>query len=403
MWETFATALLIFLQEWGETAIFVIFLLEESGVSLPLPGDLALIWAGYHVASGQSLFVVVLLVVELATLIGASTLYWLGLRGGRPLIVRYGRFLHIDESRLSRVEQWVGRRAPVAIFLGRIVPGCRVVTPLVSGVLHVPYRVFLPALAVGTLVNSSFWMGIGFYLGPGVIAALHGLELTAQMLISMVLLAALVLLTWQLRRTVLPSRRAAAFQAGRGRKIEAAVLAGLAATVEMAMVQIIVLAVFTELPSSVPERVLRALVALSPTGHGLLPSPLATPAAGLLFIPAGILWAIVYALWMEPRLQGSDWLKGVTFSLAPTVFSWLVVLPVLGAGPLGLRLDGGQVLAASELARHVTFGVALGLTYPVLLLACGTSRLPAGRGGQICPAVAPPHPTVMIPTSTGSS
>jgi hypothetical protein len=43
----------------GEIAIFVIFLLEESGVPLPLPGDLALIWAGYHVASGQSLFVVV--------------------------------------------------------------------------------------------------------------------------------------------------------------------------------------------------------------------------------------------------------------------------------------------------------------------------------------------------------
>src|SRR5688572_32037089 len=88
MWESLADALLLFLQEWGEIAIFVIFLLEESGVPLPLPGDLALIWAGYHVASGQSRFIVVLLVVELATLIGASTLYWLGLRGGRPLIVR---------------------------------------------------------------------------------------------------------------------------------------------------------------------------------------------------------------------------------------------------------------------------------------------------------------------------
>jgi hypothetical protein len=171
----------------------------------------------------------------------------------------------------------------------------------------------------------------------------------------------------------------------------------------MAVVQIIVLAVFTELPSSVPERVLRALVALSPTGHGLLPSPLATPAAGLLFIPAGVLWAIVYALWMEPRLQGSDWLKGATFSLAPTVLSWLVVFPLLGADPLGLRLDGGQVLAASELARHVVFGVALGLTYPVLLLARGASRLPDGRAGRICPAIAPLGPTVVIPTSTGPS
>jgi hypothetical protein len=231
-------------------------------------------------------------------------------------------------------------------------------------------------LAVGTLVNSSFWMGIGFYFGPGVIAVLHGLELTTQMLLSVALLTVLALLTWQIRRTVLPSRRAAAFQAGRGQKIEAAVLAGLLATVEMGTLQVIILAVFTELPASLPERVLHALVALSPAGYGVLPSPLTAPVAGLLFIPAAIFWAIVYVLWTEPRLYGPDWLRGMTFSLVPTVFSWLVVFPLLGAGPLGLRLDVSQVLVASELARHAVFGVALGLTYPILLLARGSSGVP---------------------------
>jgi membrane protein DedA with SNARE-associated domain len=376
MWEALTATLLTFLQEWGEIAIFVIFLLEESGVPLPLPGDLALVWAGYHVASGQSLFVVVLLVVQLATLIGASTLYWLALHGGRPLIVRYGRLLHIDGSRLLRVERWVGRHAFLAVFLGRIVPGFRIVTPLVSGVLHVPYRVFLPALAMGTLVNSSFWMGAGFYFGPGVIAALHGLEVTTQMLVSVALLTMLALLTWQIRRTALPSRRAAASRARRGRKIEAAVLAGLLATVEMGTLQVTVLAIFSELPASLPERVLRALVSLSPAGYGVLPSPLTAPVAGLLFIPAGVFWAIVYVLWMEPRLRGPDWLKGMMFSLVPTVFSWLVVFPLLGAGPLGLRLDVGQVLAVSELARHAVYGVALGLSYPLLLLARNPSGIP---------------------------
>ncbi len=375
MWETLSSALLVFLREWGEVAVFIIFLLEESGVPLPLPANLVLIWAGYHVASGQSRFVVMLLVVELATLIGASALYWLGLRGGRPLIVRYGRFLHIDEARLLRVERWVGRRALLVIFLGRIVPGLRVVTPLASGVLQVPYRVFLPALAVGTLVNSSFWMGIGYYFGPGIIAALRGPELTSHLLVSVVLLALLALLTWQIRRAVLPGRRAAAFRAGRLRKIEAAVLAGLLATVAMATVQVIVLAVFTELPTTLPERALLALVALSAAGQGILPSPLAAPVAGLLFVPAGIVWAIVYALWVEPRLHGPDWLKGMACSILPTGISWLVVLPLLGAGPLGLQVDVGPVLVVGELVRHAVYGVALGLTYPMLLLARGSSGI----------------------------
>jgi hypothetical protein len=72
---------------------------------------------------------------------------------------------------------------------------------------------------------------------------------------------------------VLPSRRAAALRAGRGRRLEAAVLAGLLATVEMATVQVMALAMFTELPISLPERALLAMVSLSAGGHGILPSP----------------------------------------------------------------------------------------------------------------------------------
>src|SRR4051794_36168299 len=117
MWEILSQALLWFIQEWGELAIFLVFLLEEAGLPLPLPGDLALIWAGYRVASGQSSFLAVLLAVELATMVGASVLYWLGLRGGRPLIVRYGRFLHIDSARLARTEAWIGRHAMLTVLL----------------------------------------------------------------------------------------------------------------------------------------------------------------------------------------------------------------------------------------------------------------------------------------------
>ncbi len=369
MWEILSGALLWFIQEWGGVAIFLVFLLEESGVPLPLPGDLALIWAGYRVASGQSLFVVVLLAVELATLIGASALYWLGLRGGRPLIVRYGRFLHIDEAKLLGAEHWVGRNALMAIFLGRIVPGFRIVTSVASGVFRVPYRTFLPALAAGTLVNAAFWTGVGFYFGPGVIAMLHGPELTAHLVVSVVLLALVSVLTWRVRRSVLPGQREAAFHAGRGRKIEAAVLAGLLATFEMATALVVILALFTELPIGLPERALLQAVALIAAGHGTSLGPAFGPLDGLLFLLVGILWAITYAVWIEPRLHGPDWLKGATFSLLPALVSWFGALPSLGAGPLGLWLEAGPALAAGELVRSFLYGVALGLAYPMLLLA----------------------------------
>ncbi len=126
---------------------------------------------------------------------------------------------------------------------------------------------------------------------------------------------------------------------------------------------------------SVPGRALLAMVSLSPAGHGILPSPLAAPVAGLLFVPAGSAWAITYAAWIEPRLHGPDWLRGMAFSILPTGISRLVVLPLVGAGPLGLWVDVGSVLVAGELVRHAVYGVALGLTYPMLLLARGSFSL----------------------------
>jgi hypothetical protein len=81
------------------------------------------------------------------------------------------------------------------------------------------------------------------------------------------------------------------------------------------------------------------------------------------------LWAVPYALWAEPRLPGPDWLKGASFALVPAAVSWLVMLPLLGVGPLGLGLRAGLLPAAGELVRHLLYGVALGLAYPVLLVA----------------------------------
>ena len=369
MWEGLSGALLQFIQEWGDAAIFVVYVLEETGVPLPLPGDLILIWAGVRIAQGQSNLFVVLLLVELAILIGASALFWLSAKGGRPLIVRYGRFLHIDEVKLRRAEELIGRNATLAVFLGRVVPGFRIVTPMAAGVFRVPYRTFVPALLAGGLVDNLLWIGVGFFFGPGIIGLLQGPHVTVRLILSVALLGLLGLLTWRIHGRVLPGRRRAAFGIGDDRRLEAAALAGLLATLEMATGLGALLIAFGEFGLEVPERALRQAGGLIVSGYGMaLPSAF-VPAASALFFLAGILWAIAYALWAEPRLRGPDWLKGVAFSLLPTLVSWFAVLPALGAGPLGLGLGAGIVPAAGELLRHLVYGAALGLAYPMLLLA----------------------------------
>ncbi|TME99772.1 MAG: DedA family protein [Chloroflexi bacterium] len=356
MWDLVAGALLRAIQQSGELALFLVFLLEEAGVPLPLPGDLALVWAGFRVSTGQAQLFTVLVVVEAATAIGASSLYWLARRGGRPLILRYGRFLHLRESHLQRAEAFVERNATWAVFLGRIVPGCRIVTPLASGVLCIPYRTFMPALLAGTLLNAGAWTIVGITLGPSVVMLLEGPRLTARLLLSAVLLVGLVYLTWQIRRRALPGWRAAA-NLWPSRRVEPAAQAGLLATLEMTMALGVVLTVFEEIRLDLPERALLETAALVSAGHGTLLGAAFVPVAGL---------------------RGPDWLRGLTFALLPTVTSWLVVLPALGAGPLGLGLGAGLVPAAGELVRHLLYGAALGLVYPLLVVA----RQPVSRASS---------------------
>lgn len=395
MWETLSGTLLRFVQEWGDFALFLIIFIEESGIPMPLPGDLILIWAGWRAAEGHSSLVMVLLLPELATLLGASILFWLASKGGRPLIHRYGRFLHIDAAKLAKAEEWLGRNATKAIILGRIVPGLRIATPLAAGVFQVPYRTFLPALATGAFIYVAFWVGVGYFFGPSVIGLLHAPRLTARLILSLALLLALGVFEWQIRTKVLPGRRGAAFHIDRNRKIEAAALAGTLSTFEMATAVGALLIGFAELGLDLPDYTLIRSIELLLEGRGTFLRFAFIPMSVVLFFLAGVLWAIAYALWIEPRLRGPDWVKGLTFSVLPTIVSVAIVLPALGAGPLGSNLEAGLVPVWIEILRHAIYGVALGLSYPILLLARRPWHPP--------PADTPPEPAEPTAVAAGSA
>jgi hypothetical protein len=77
----------------------------------------------------------------------------------------------------------------------------------------------------------------------------------------------------------------------------------------------------------------------------------------------GIAWAVVYAAWAEPHLTGPGWRRGLVFSFVPWVASVLVLLPVVGAGPLGIELGAGPLPVLGSLVLHMVYGSALGELY----------------------------------------
>jgi hypothetical protein len=94
--------------------------------------------------------------------------------------------------------------------------------------------------------------------------------------------------------------------------------------------------------------------------------PVLLLAATPVFMAVGVFWGAVYAEFVEPHLHYPDWLSGMAFALLPMGVALVVVLPMLdGAAPeLGPL---GPLAAASEALRHLAYGAALGLIYPLRL------------------------------------
>ena len=157
-------AVLAWLNAHESLFIFLAILLEESGIPMPLPADIAMALAGYRVAQGQMSILEAFAIGQVATLTGSSLLFWVGRRGGRPLLARYGKYLFLNPERLNQAERMITRLGPLAVIIGRQIPGLRLASPLACGVFRVPYRVFLPAMFVGSTVYIGAFIALGIYL-----------------------------------------------------------------------------------------------------------------------------------------------------------------------------------------------------------------------------------------------
>lgn len=160
--------------------VVVVFVVLAVDALLPVGGELPMLLAGAlaagaighgtsafgtHVPEGWETFVALALAGTLGYLVGALAGWALGRRGGRPLVERHGRWLHLGPGRMEKAERWFARRGRLAVFWGRLTPLVRSFISVPAGVLRSP---LLP-YAVLTLLGSAIWCfglaGAGWALG----------------------------------------------------------------------------------------------------------------------------------------------------------------------------------------------------------------------------------------------
>jgi membrane-associated protein len=192
------------LQRWHYWGLFAIILAEESGVPLPIPGDVFIAAMGFLASTGLdrnrwTSFAYAALVVTGATVVGASILFLLSRRFGPRLLAWAGRWLGYDQAKRARLEAWLQRNGVLAVVVGRLIPGLRIVMTIVAGALRMRHATFSLGTLVAGLVWATLYFWIGFALGSGY-QRLAGRGHLPPWLVVAVVAAALAIAVLLLRR-----------------------------------------------------------------------------------------------------------------------------------------------------------------------------------------------------------
>lgn len=141
---------------------FGLLYVEESGIPLPAPGDVFVLYVGAHVPRNLLSYLAAWLGLITAVVLGATNLFFISKRYGRRLAEgRVGAYIHLSPERLARAEGWFKRYGVLAIIFGRHIPGFRVPITVAAGVFRVRY----PLFAVSVAISTAIWAGVVIVIG----------------------------------------------------------------------------------------------------------------------------------------------------------------------------------------------------------------------------------------------
>ncbi|CAB1128865.1 putative Uncharacterized membrane protein YngC [Candidatus Hydrogenisulfobacillus filiaventi] len=132
---------------------------------IPLPSEIILPYAGYLVSSGRAGFWTATLAALAGGMLGATAAYLVARAGGKPLLERYGRYLHLSAREVARAEAWFRRYGDGAVFFGRLLPAVRTYISLPAGLAAMPLGRFLLFSLAGALPWTLLFVWLGRQLG----------------------------------------------------------------------------------------------------------------------------------------------------------------------------------------------------------------------------------------------
>jgi membrane protein DedA with SNARE-associated domain len=145
----------------------IIFLMALESACIPIPSEVIMPASGYVAWKGQLDLIGVILAGSLGSMLGSLAAYYAGLKLGRPLIVKYGRYIFMDEGDIERAERWFARYGGKATLISRMVPVVRTFISLPAGIGKMEIKRFTVYSFVGSIPWCALLAWLGYYLKDG--------------------------------------------------------------------------------------------------------------------------------------------------------------------------------------------------------------------------------------------
>jgi membrane protein DedA with SNARE-associated domain len=147
----------------GYLGVFILMALESA--CIPIPSEIIMPFSGFLVSSGKLSLIWVTLAGAFGNLIGAVITYAIGFYGGRPFILKYGKYFFVKEKEVHHAERFFAKWGDWSVFLSRNLPVIRTFISLPAGVAEMPFIKFAFFSFLGSIPWCFGLTYLGFILG----------------------------------------------------------------------------------------------------------------------------------------------------------------------------------------------------------------------------------------------
>lgn len=149
--------------QYGYIGIWLGMTIESAAI--PLPSEAIMGLAGFFVFLGKLDLFFAALAGAIGNITGSTILYFIGKKGGKSLVLKYGKHVGVTDEEYQKGVLWLKKYGNKAVFFAQLLPVVRTYVSLPPGVLHMDYKMFILMTFSGAFVWCYFLAYLAMTLG----------------------------------------------------------------------------------------------------------------------------------------------------------------------------------------------------------------------------------------------